>query len=116
MDAGRLDRRITIERLGPSIDNGFTDEGQYLPLITRNAELRPISASERLAAGEDAAFIVRKFRIRRPRSISPQPNAADRLTYRGDRHNILGVTEVGREALDILAVARSDAPATDAEQ
>jgi len=114
MQAGRLDRRITIERLGPPVDTGFTDRSDFEPLTTRSAELVPLRGAEMMAAGENAAFTSAKFRIRRPRSIDPMINPMDRLKYGGRTYDIVGVDEIGRDTIEIMATARAE-PEADAD-
>lgn len=107
MDAGQLDRRITLQRM-TEIDDGYaTSPSTWETLATVWAQLMPLSSVERAAAGENAAFGKATFRIRRDSSWSDL-NATDRVQYDGRSFNILGVREDGRGFYMVDCVARGD--------
>jgi SPP1 family predicted phage head-tail adaptor len=94
MDAGELDRKITLQRQGADFDNGLgTEPGEWATLASVWAKLMPMSGAERLAALENAAFASVRFLIRKSSDVA---------------HNIVNVREDGRAFLVIDAVARGD--------
>lgn len=111
MDAGQLDRKITLQRQGADVDNGLgTEPGEWATLATVCARLMPMSGAERLAALENAAFASARFMIRKSSDVEDL-NAKDRIEYPvGSEayHNIVNVREEGRAFLVIDAVARGD--------
>lgn len=107
MQAGLLDRTITIEQLAPATDDGMrVKPAGWMLLCTRKAALEPLSGSEKLAAAEKSAFQTLKFRIRRPKfTIDPKLH---RIVYRGLACDIAVVEEVRRDELNLTATARAD--------
>ena len=90
MDAGDFDRRITLQRLGLPVDDGFTKApGAWSPLATVWAQLVPYQrpSKEHVAAGEYSAESYIIWRIRKDR-VWADLNAKDQLVYRGVVHNI----------------------------
>jgi head-tail adaptor len=68
---GDLDHRITIEALGPEVDDGMrVKPGGWFEVGRVFAGVSPLSGGERIAAGENAAFQLQKFRIRRPKAFT----------------------------------------------
>jgi head-tail adaptor len=108
INAGRLDRRITIERLGPKVDNGLrVENGGWFEVCERFAALQPLSGAERVVAAENAAVRTQKFRIRRPASFTLEPGSY-RLRYGGLPYDITDVQEVDRGWLDVVGTARAE--------
>jgi SPP1 family predicted phage head-tail adaptor len=108
MDAGELDRKITLQRQGADFDNGLgTEPGEWATLASVWAKLMPMSGAERLAALENAAFASVRFLIRKSSDVEDL-NAKDRLLFNTVAHNIVNVREDGRAFLVIDAVARGD--------
>jgi SPP1 family predicted phage head-tail adaptor len=108
MDAGKLDRRVTLQRQGAETDNGFgTVPGAWATLATVWAEMVPMSGSERIAAAENAALANVRFRIRKSVPVADL-NAKDQLVFGGLTHDIANVRLDGRAYLIIDAVARGD--------
>lgn len=109
MKAGKLDRRVTIEVMGPATDDGLRAKaGGWFKLCDRWAALSPLGGAERIAAGEGAAFQMQKFRFRRSASLTITPDR-HRLRYRGQIFDIVAVEEAsGKEAWDVTASARAD--------
>lgn len=109
INAGRLDRRITIERMGPSTDDGLrVKEGDWFEVGKRFAALQPLSGAERVVAAENAAVRTQKFRIRRPKAFNIDPKT-HRFWYGGLSYNITDVQEIDRAWLDLVGTARADA-------
>lgn len=108
MDAGQFDRRIVLQR-AMTADDGFTTGiSDWVEIATVWAKFIPLPGSERLAAGETAAFQRSRYKIRRD-SLWSDLNAADRmLDENGKACNIDAVTSEGRGFFLIDAVARGD--------
>lgn len=107
MDAGKLDRRVTLQREGADTDDGFsTVPGSFATLATVWAQFLPLGSAERAQAGETAAYTKARYRIRKD-STWADLNATDRLVD-GQTFNILGVTEPDRGWLVVECVARGD--------
>lgn len=107
MDAGELDRRVTLQRL-TEIDDGYgTVASGWTTLATVWAKLMPILGAEKMAAMENAGSARRKFKIRRSLDVSGL-TAKDRLVYRDVNHDIADVSEMDRDFLIIDAMVRND--------
>lgn len=105
--AGKLDRRITLERSTLS-DDGLSQVETWAPLAEVWAGMTPISDGERWRAGEVGATATHRFVIRHS-STSATLNPKDRLIYEGRTFNISGTKEIGRrEGIEITASARAD--------
>lgn len=107
MRAGRLDRRITLQRWTPSSpDSHGQEQGSWLTLAMRWAERRFVSGRERLEASQTLAGQVEVFRVRGDLDVTPR----DRLVFEGVAYDIQSVAEIGRrEGHEITAVARAEA-------
>lgn len=109
MDAGKLDRRVTLQR-APLIDDGFQTRPDWdnpEDIADVWAQFLPASASERASAGETAAYRKASYKFRRDSSWADL-NAKDGLVDRGQSFNILGVTEPERGWMIAECVARGD--------
>lgn len=109
MNAGDLNRRITVLRRSAGVDSFNEPVDTWTSLTTVWASMTPISDGERLRAGETLAQRAARFVIRysaTAASVDPR----DRLTFDGDTYEINGVKEISRrEFLEITATARADA-------
>lgn len=108
MDAGKLDRRITIQQYGVTYDSdnqpieGFTD------LATVWASVQYASDRERVRAAEVGATITIRFQIRYSSTVE-SVNPKDRVVYDGKVFDISAVKEIGRrEGVEISAAAAAD--------
>jgi SPP1 family predicted phage head-tail adaptor len=103
MRAGKLDRTITIERAGETLDEyGVPSEG-WAPVATVRAQLVQASTEEAIRAYGAATEVLTIFRTRFVEGVTP----ADRITYDGRPHNIVELKEIGRRrGLEIRTVAR----------
>jgi len=110
MTAGKMDRRIRIER-ATATDDGFTSAGTVTWSLLAEvwAEVTPISDGERWRAGEVAAHVTHRFRIRYS-STAGSITAKDRIIYDGLEFNIAAPPkEIGRrQKLEITASASAD--------
>lgn len=104
MRAGKLDRRITIERASLQT-NAFNEEVEvWAPIATVWAQQRPNRGAERFTAQEIAGQAVMTFHIRY-RDVTVK----DRIIYQGRTWNVTDVRELGRRVVtEIDAVARGD--------
>jgi SPP1 family predicted phage head-tail adaptor len=108
IDAGKLDRRITIQRF-QSVEDQYGDPlPQWTDLAVAWASAWPAPGSERLVNAEIAAQAMMVFRIRYS-SLVADVNPKDRISYAGKTWAILSVMEIGRrEGLEISARAGAD--------
>jgi SPP1 family predicted phage head-tail adaptor len=108
MDAGKLDRRVTLQRQGAETDNGYGPvPGAWAELAEVWAEMMPLSGAERIAAAENAAYANVRFRIRKSSTVDSL-NASDRLLFDGLAHDIANVRLDGRAYIIVDATARGD--------
>lgn len=107
MNAGELDRRITLQRLTETDDGYGTVASGWNTLATVWAKLMPILGAEKLQALENAGTARRKFKIRRSPTVVDL-NAKDRLVYNDVNHDIADVSEMDRDFLIIDATVRND--------
>jgi SPP1 family predicted phage head-tail adaptor len=107
MDAGKLDRRVTLQRQGVATDDGFQSQpGAFADLAEVWAQFIPLTATERAQAGETQAYAQARYRIRKD-TLWADLNAKDRLVD-GRTFNITAVNEPDRDWLVIECVARAD--------
>lgn len=108
MQAGRLDRRVTLQRATLGVDAFNETTEAWADLATLWAEAAPVSDRERFVAAEIAAEITHRFRIRRAAAWADL-GPADRLLFEGRTYDIRAVKEIGRgEGLEITAAARAE--------
>ena len=111
MQAGKFDRRITIERFAagsPAVDAFGGESGAWGALATVWAQRTPVSDGEKWRAQEVAAAITERFLIRWSSTVSGV-SAKDRISYNSRLYDISGVKEVGRrQYIEITAAARDD--------
>ncbi len=106
--AGKMDRRITLERFVTSVDQHNEPVLLWSALATRAASYEPISDGERFRAGETAATASARFVIRHSSTVAGL-NPKDRLIFDGRTWQILHVKEIGRrEGIEISATVRAD--------
>lgn len=109
MEAGKLDRRVLLQRRGGAT-NAFGEEAEtWLNLGSVWASRRDVSDAERMAAAELGGAVTTRFRVRfsaLTSSIGPK----DRLRSEGRLYEVTGVKEIGRrELVEITTVARTEA-------
>lgn len=108
LEAGKLDRRITIERATIARDEFNEAEKMWSPLATVWAEKLEVSDAERVAAQEVGAELTTRFRIRYS-SLTADISPLDRCTYGGRTYQITGVKELGRrEGVELTTTARAE--------
>ena len=103
MRAGRLDRRVTIERSIETQDDYGAPVQTWSVVAVVFAEKRDIRARERFAAEQDIGEETTVFVIRWLDGVTTK----HRLRCEGKTYNIEGIAEVGRrEGLEITATAQ----------
>jgi SPP1 family predicted phage head-tail adaptor len=108
MQAGKLDRKIILQRFTTTVDAYNEPVLTWATLATRSASYEPMSDGERFRAGETAANASARFVIRWSSAVSTL-NPKDRLQYEGETWQILHVKEIGRrEGLELTCSARAD--------
>lgn len=107
LDAGKLDRRVTIERSTASVDGHGEDILVWGSHATRWASARPAPGTERFQSAELAAQSVTRFVFRWEDGLV---SVEDRLLHDdGRRYAISSVMEIGRrEGWEVLATARGE--------
>lgn len=111
LDAGSLDRRVTLHRYGVVKDAYGDDRPGFSPLATVAASVRPAPGAERLQSAENAASAPTVIRIRWSSRVADL-NPKDRVEYpvgSGRMFDIKSVVEIGRrDGLEIAAIGRAD--------
>lgn len=108
LNAGDLDRRITIQRNSPTKDAFGASKDNWADLATVWAKKIEVSDAERTRAAETAAIITTRFQVRWWSLVSDL-NPKDRVLYGTLTYDIVAVKELGRrEGLEISATARTD--------
>ncbi len=108
LSAGKLDRKIILQRFTSTLDEYNEPVKSWATLATRSASYEPLSDGERFRAGETAANASARFVIRWSAAVSDL-DAKDRLTFGGVVYQILHVKEIGRrEGIEITCTARAD--------
>lgn len=108
MQAGKLDRRVRLERFTTLPDAYNEPVKTWTTLATRWASYEPLTDGERFRASETAANASARFVIRWSATVADL-NPNDRLVFGGRTYEILHTKEVGRrEGIEITAAARAD--------
>lgn len=118
MQAGRLDRKIDIERKTVTLDAYGGQVETWIKIATRrSASAIPVRGDEKFAASQFVGKRVIEFRTRWSEAVA-NLNSLDRIVFPasddedpGDYYlfDIQDVREIGRrEGLQIFAVARSE--------
>ena len=111
MQAGRLDRRISIERNTPTRNDLNEDIPSWSVLATVWASKEDVRDTERQRAAESGQVITTRWQIRWSSDVA-SVDGRDRVVH-GDRvYQIQGVKEIGRrEGLELTTSARNETPA-----
>lgn len=108
MQAGKLDRRIVLQRATVTTDAFNQPVSTWATLATVWASATPISDGERARAGEVFSNINMRFQIRYS-SVVALVDTRDRVVFDGRVYDLVGVKELGRrEALELTAAARAE--------
>lgn len=112
MKAGKLDRKITIERYTNGGLDAFGEDtaGSWGTFITVSASRQDVSDSEKVSAGQVNAVQMSRFVIRssaNSRTITP----VDRVSYDSKIWDIHGIKETGEgrmKYLELTVMAQAD--------
>ncbi len=106
MQAGRLDRRIDLQRQEPSLDGAGAKVKTWQTFAASiPARVRPTQGREQVLEGERQARTDREFEIRFRTDVTPKV----RILYQERAFDVLDVQEIGRRAgLLIQAKARAE--------
>lgn len=116
MDAGELDRRITIRRSTETANELNEPIFAWSDLMTVWAAYEPVSDGERMRAQQVGAWLSARFRIRWSRQAATI-DGRDQVVFDGRTFGILGVKEIGRrEGLEISASSEAERPRDEAEE
>ena len=109
MMAGKLDRRITIERYGVTYDEFNQPIEAWTELAKRWASKQDVSDGEKLRAAQVGATVTTRFHVRYD-SVTKTITAADRIVYEGRTYAIVGIKEMEgrREGIEITASTGTD--------
>ena len=108
MQAGKLDRRIILQRSTKANDAFNQPIETFSTLATVWASYLPLSDSEKARANEIYSNLTARFQIRWSTVVATL-NTKDRVSFDGRVFDILGVKEIGRhEGLEITAAARGE--------
>jgi SPP1 family predicted phage head-tail adaptor len=105
MDAGKLDRRITIQGVSLA-DDGYGGQVEtWSTVATPWAQFLPGGGNEKFASAQVYAETQARFRIRWRAGITP----TNRVVFDGKTWDVLAVDEIGRrEGLELRVKARAD--------
>ncbi len=106
--AGKMDRRITLERFTETVDQFNEPVKAWGVLATRAASYEPLSDGERFRAGETAATASARFVIRHSAAVADL-SPLDRLTFGGVVYDIVHVKEAHGRGVGIEITARARA-------
>lgn len=104
MQAGKLDRAITIQRSTHEIDEYGNPVYTWTTLATLRAQLIQATTEEFMRAWGASSEIAIIFRTRFLEGV----RLSDRVIYEGEEHNIKEVKELGRRRGLEIRTARSD--------
>jgi len=106
MNAGRMDRRITLQRKSSSQDSFGQPIETWADISTVWAEVVPVSGNERFVSQQVIAEADTLFKIRYMSGLTP----LDRVVYDGRTYDVKGVIEIGRrrEGMQIAAMTRAE--------
>lgn len=104
INAGKLDRLISIERASNSSTNTIGEPVlTWAEVYQAWAQVIAVSGDEVLRAGKETVTRASKFIIRHTTNLSEK----DRISYDSNKWDILNIREIGRhEGLEVLAELR----------
>lgn len=102
MRAGRLDRIITIQRVGTTVDDYGTPVEGWTTVATVRAQRVKLTMEEFLRAFGSTSEAVAVFRVRHMDDLT----LADRITCEGETFDLKSIEPLGRrEGLDLRCIA-----------
>lgn len=103
INAGKLDRRITIERDQGTFDTVGGRVPAWTSVASLPAQVIPLGGLETFRAGREAIVRAARFVVRYFANVTE----ADRISYDGNVWNITAISEINRrEGLEIVAEVR----------
>ncbi len=106
MQAGKLDRRLTLRRNTPTTDEFGGEVPNWSDLATVWASKQDVSDGERVRAQQVGASITTRFQFR-SLDGGARPSVKDQAVCEGVAYEITAVKEIGRrEGWEISAVAQ----------
>jgi head-tail adaptor len=120
MRAGRLDRKITIQRKATTLSDTGEQEESWSSLATnRSASVMPVSGTERFGGEQIESSQQVEFRIRWSENVAdlspldrvvyPSSDATDSPSLGSSVYDVLAVNEIGRhEVLQIITARHPD--------
>jgi len=100
-----MDRRITIQRPGPSTDDGYTTKpGELVDYYSCSAKWMPAKGRETFENIGREALSFGVFAIRR-NPTSAAIRATDKVSYGGLVWDIVNVMERDRDGIELMVVA-----------
>ncbi|AOW22228.1 phage head-tail adapter protein [Sphingomonas melonis TY] len=110
INAGDLDRRITILRATAADDGLSSVPGEMKTMAQRWANKTDVSDGERMRASEQGQEITSRFLVRDD-SVTRTIDGRDMLVCEGRTYAVVGTKEYGgrRVGIEITAIARPDA-------
>lgn len=109
LNAGDLDRRITLQQHGLTRNADNEPIVGFTTLATVWASVEYTSDVEKVRAAQVGATVSVRFQIRYSNAVKGI-DAKDRVIYQDKTFDIVGVKELGRrEGIEISAVASADA-------
>jgi SPP1 family predicted phage head-tail adaptor len=110
IQAGQLDRRVTLQRPSP-VDDGYTRTPGFADVATVWARRTKAGANKRLAAAQVGGTITHSFLINWSSKVAPV-DTQWRLVCEGRVYEIVSADQVGRrEGIIIDATASAETPA-----
>ena len=105
MEAGRLNRRITIEQKSVTRDSYGGESITWATVATVWAAVLPIRGQEYVSIRQAGAELTTRFLIRYREGVTP----AMRIVYDGAHYDIVEVInpQDGREHLELMAMAEA---------
>ena len=106
--AGKLDRRIILQRFTATRDEYNEPVRSWTTLATVSASYEPLSDGEVYRAGETMAEASARFVVRYSSTVADM-SPVDRLVFDGRTYEIVRAKEIGRRVgIEITAVARAE--------
>jgi head-tail adaptor len=113
IQAGRLDRRVTLLRPGATVDDGYSAAPGPPEVAGRRwASVRAARGGEGFESAQREGRRLLSFWLRWDR-LTATIDASWEIEHDGRRHQVTGVSEIGRrEGVELLAVAAENEGAT----
>ncbi len=89
MNAGRLDQRVTLERVTYEQDEIGAITEIWAPLVETWAAVEPLNGREFFAAQTTLAEVTTRIRVR----YRPGLTSVDRVNHEGQLHNIVAIID-----------------------